>query len=400
MNPAPDQPSDLLGGLTPDAFMRRYWQRKPLLIRQAIPGFKPPVPAAALKRLARRDDVESRLIWRERGEWQMENGPFARLPKPAEPDWTLLVQSVDLHDDAASELLQRFRFVPDARLDDIMISLASTGGGVGPHFDSYDVFLLQAAGRRRWRYGRQRDLSLVPDLPLKILANFEPEEDYVLEPGDMLYLPPQAAHDGVALDDDCMTISIGFRAPSMAALARGLLEAAADQAMARLGQPAGPYGDPPLPGPAPAGLYRDPGQPATATPAALPDALLQATLDTLDKLRFDEALAARFLGCWLTEPNSLSVFDDDTAGEAPDLSEAWPDQGRLVLDRRTRMLYRGRQLFINGETAPVPPSPALRALADARELDCADRRCRVLDEDARDCLAEWLDAGWLHYRPA
>ncbi len=375
--------------------MRRHWQRKPLLIRQAVPGLKPPISAAALKKLARSDEVESRLIWREEGLWQMERGPFARLPKVHEPDWTLLVQSMDLHDDAVCALMQQFRFVPDARLDDAMISIATTGGGVGPHFDSYDVFLLQAAGRRRWRYGMQRDLSLEPDLPLKILSRFQPEEDHVLEPGDMLYLPPQAAHDGIAMDDDCMTISIGFRAPSLATLARGLLEAAADQAMARLGQPAGPYGEPPLPGPRLDGLYRDPGQPASTHPAELPDAMVDATLATLARLRFDPALAARFLGCWFTEPNTLSVFT--SAHDTPDLEAGWPAQGTLVLDRRTRMLYRGRQLFINGETAPVPPSPALRALADERRLDCRDARCRKLDEDSLACLSDWLSAGWLHY---
>lgn len=392
-----DQPLALLGGLSPDDFMRRHWQRKPLLIRQAIPGFKPPETIAALKKLARRDDVESRLIWREQGQWQMENGPFARLPKASEPDWTLLVQSVDLHSDAAAELMQRFRFVPDARLDDLMISIASDGGGVGPHFDSYDVFLLQAAGKRRWRYGRQKDLSLEPDLPLKILSRFEPEHEAVLEPGDMLYLPPQAAHDGVALGDDCMTISIGFRAPTQAALARGLLEAAADQAMARVGLLGGPYGEPALPGPRLDGLYRDPGQAATRHPAALPDALVQATLDTLSKLRFDDALAARFLGCWLTEPSQLAVFDSPDA--SVDLEDSWPAQGSLVLDRRSRMLYRGKQLFINGETAMVPAEAALRQLADARALDCGDPRCAKLSDEARSCLADWLDSGWLHYRP-
>ena len=169
-----DHPLPLLGNQSPNDFMRRYWQKKPLLIRQAIPGFKPPVAIAAIKKLARRDDVESRLIWRENGEWQMENGPFARLPKDNEGDWTLLVQSVDLHSDAAAELMQQFRFIPDARLDDVMISIASHGGGVGPHFDSYDVFLLQAAGQREWRYGHQKDLSLEPGLPLKILSRFEP----------------------------------------------------------------------------------------------------------------------------------------------------------------------------------------------------------------------------------
>ncbi|AMG88047.1 cupin domain-containing protein [Bordetella parapertussis] len=395
MNPA--TALALLGGLAPADFMRRYWQRKPLLIRQAIPGFKPPVSIAALRQMARRDDVEARLIWREQGQWNMENGPFARLPKAGEPDWTLLVQSVDLHHDAVSALLQQFRFIPDARLDDIMISVAGDGGGVGPHFDSYDVFLLQASGRRRWRYGRQKDLSLQPDLPLKILSRFEPEEEHVLEPGDMLYLPPQAAHDGVAEGGDCMTISIGFRAPSQAMLARGLLEAAADQVMARVGLLGGPYGEPPLPGARLDGLYRDPGQPAVAHPAAVPDGLVEATLATLDRLRFDEALAARFLGCWLTEPSQLSVFD--TGGDQVDLEDSWPASGALVLDRRSRMLYRGRQLFINGEAASVAAEPALRHLADARALACDDPRCARLSDEARSCLADWLDAGWLRYQP-
>jgi 50S ribosomal protein L16 3-hydroxylase len=244
----PNLPLQLLGGISPADFMSRYWQRKPLLIRQAIPGIRPALDYAELKRMARRDDVESRLIWREEDEWCMEHGPFARLPRAGEPGWTLLVQGVDLHDDATAALMQQFRFIPDARLDDIMISIATDGGGVGPHFDSYDVFLLQAAGRREWRIGRQRDLGLKPDLPLKILERFEPEQSWVLEPGDMLYLPPQVAHDGIA-QGDCMTISVGFRAPDRATLARGMLEAAADQVMARAGQPAGPYAEPPLPGP-------------------------------------------------------------------------------------------------------------------------------------------------------
>ncbi|CAB3705316.1 cupin domain-containing protein [Achromobacter piechaudii] len=392
-----DQPLPLLGNQSPNDFMRRHWQRKPLLIRQAIPNFQPPLTIAAIKKLARRDDVESRLIWRENGEWQMENGPFARLPKDNEGDWTLLVQSVDLLSDAASELMGLFRFIPDARLDDVMISVASHGGGVGPHFDSYDVFLLQAAGEREWRYGRQKDLSLEPGLPLKILSNFQPEEKAVLSPGDMLYLPPQAAHDGVAMGDGCMTISIGFRAPTQAILARGLLEAAADQVMARVGLLGGPYGEPALPGPKLSAVYRDPGQPAVDTPAALPDGLVAATLETVEKLRFDDALASRFLGCWLTEPHNQSVFDAPEDVQV-DLEEDWPTTGRLVLDRRSRMLYRGKQLFINGETAMTPADAALRTLADARSLDCGNPACAKLSDEARSCLADWLDSGWIHYR--
>ena len=128
-------------------------------------------------------------------------------------EWTLLVQGVNLHDDRAHALMNRFRFIPDARLDDLMISYATDGGGVGAHFDSYDVFLLQVHGKRRWRIGAQRDLSLKPGLPLKVLQHFDAEEEWVLEPGDMLYLPPHIAHDGVA-EGECMTASIGFRAPS------------------------------------------------------------------------------------------------------------------------------------------------------------------------------------------
>ena len=395
MNPRLALP--LLGDLTPAEFMRRYWQRKPLLVRQAVPGIRPPLTAAALRRMARRDDVESRLVWREQGQWQMEPGPFARLPGAREPGWTLLVQGLDLHDDGAAELMHRFRFVPDARLDDLMVSLATDGGGVGPHYDSYDVFLLQAQGRRRWRIGRQRDLWLEPGLPLKILSRFQPETEYVLEAGDMLYLPPHIAHDGIALGNDCMTISIGFRAPSEAALARGMLEAAIEQVAARAGQGAGPYADPPLPGPALDAHYRDPGQPATAQPARLPEGLIDAALRSVGKLRLDRALATRFLGCWLTEPHPDATFDEPASG-LPDLQARWPRAGVLVLDRRSRMQYRGRQLFINGERAPVAAEPALKRLADARMIDVSDPACSRLSPEARRCINAWMAAGWLHFR--
>src|SRR5688572_12859296 len=193
----PNDPVALLGGLTPRQFLRGHWQKKPLLIRDALPGFAP-LSRARLLALARLSDVESRFVARTaRGRWTLEHGPFARSAFPARsrPAWTLLVQGVDLHDDTAHALLQRFRFVPDARLDDVMVSWASLGGGVGPHFDSYDVFLLQVQGRRRWRIGRPGDLRLKEGLPLKVLRNFVAEEELVLTPGDMLYLPPLWAHD-------------------------------------------------------------------------------------------------------------------------------------------------------------------------------------------------------------
>jgi len=387
----PNKPLALLGGLTPTHFMKTYWQRKPLVIRQAFTSFKPPVSTAALKKMSRRDDVESRLVWREKGQWQMDRGPFARLPKASEPDWSLLVQSVDIQDDAACALMNKFRFVPDARLDDLMISLATIGGGVGPHFDSYDVFLLQGQGRRRWQISQQRDLTLIPDLSLKILKNFIPEEEFVLEPGDMLYLPPQAAHDGVALDNDCMTISIGFRAPDQAALARGMLEAAADQIVARAGLASGPYGEPPLPGPKLDALYRDAGQEASAHPAEIPDGLINAAVQAVSKIQFNAALAQRFLGCWLTEPNQAAVFDSDYRDD-----DQKAPYTHWALDRRTRMLYRGKHLFINGEVAPVDAEAGLKILADARELSGSDTAAQKLTPEAVDTLTEWLEAGWIH----
>ena len=386
-----DQPTPLLGGLTPQEFMRDYWQKKPLLVRQAIPGFQPPLTIREVHTLARRDEVESRLISHGDQGWSMKHGPFRKLPPQTQPNWTLLVQSVDLHDDATAALMRQFRFISDARLDDLMISVATDGGGVGPHFDSYDVFLLQGHGRRRWRTSQQEDRSLVPGLPLKILADFQPDADDILEPGDMLYLPPHACHDGVAIGNDCMTLSIGFRVPNEATLARGLLEAAADQISAQhLGDP-GLYGQPPLAGPDLSMLYTDAGTSATRTPAALPDPLVQATLDTLSRIRLDRTVAARFLGQWLTSLPDSALFDP--ADEPVSLCEGIPAAGRLVLDRCTRLMYCDAEVFINGEIAPVTTVPALVTLADQRTLD-ADA-LRDLPSELLALFDEWLQEGWL-----
>ncbi len=373
-----DLPTELLGGHSPADFMARYWQRKPLLIRGAVPNIVPPASVAQIKRMARDENVESRLIWREDDAWQMEQGPFARLPPAREREWTLLVQGLNLHVDAAADLMARFRFVPDARLDDLMVSVATDGGGVGPHFDSYDVFLLQAAGRRRWRIGNQKDLSLLPDAPLKILRDFTPTEEFVLEPGDMLYLPPHYAHDGIA-EGDCMTLSIGFRSPCAREMAQGMLELAAeDLADGSDGK-----------------RYRDPGHPAVTRPADIPAGLIDFAVQAASGIKFDQKLASRFLGRWLTEPKAQVVFGEDD-DMPPDLSD-WPEHGVLRADRRTQMLYRGKLWFINGEEVDTGATAALRQLADARALRLDSRAARQTTEDERMLIAEWVDAGWLHY---
>ncbi len=368
--PAPDLPCDLLGGLSPAQFMRRHWQKKPLLIRNAIPGFTPLLSRQQLFDMAADEAVESRLIVRKPQGWTLRQGPLTRpqLPPLRQPGWTLLVQGVDQHLDAAHELLQRFRFVPDARLDDLMISWASDAGGVGPHFDSYDVFLLQATGQRRWRIGRQKDLSLQPDVPLKILSHFEPEEEHVLNPGDMLYLPPRWAHDGDAVGGDCSTYSIGFRAPQRGGLAGELLQRMADELDDDT-------------------LFRDPGQAATATPAAMPAALEAFAVDALQRLLAERESLACALGEVMTEPKPRIWFDEPEGDWAP---------GALRLDRRTRMMYDERHIFINGESFRAGGADArlMRALADQRALD--QRQVVRASEGAQALLQDWFDAGWLH----
>jgi 50S ribosomal protein L16 3-hydroxylase len=366
-------PTPLLGGLTPRQFMKRHWQRKPLLVRGAVPAMKPLLERGELFALASRDEVESRLVeQRDDGRWSMRRGPFNRrsLPPMARPRWTLLVQGVDLHVDAAHELLQRFRFVPEARLDDLMVSYATDTGGVGPHFDSYDVFLLQAQGRRRWRFGRQQDLSLREGVPLKILERFEPQEEHVLEPGDMLYLPPRYAHDGIA-EGECQTYSIGFRSPRRGELARELLQRLSEEA----GDAAGDT------------LYRDSAQSAVREPGAIPAELERFARDALKAALKDPHSLARALGEYLSEPKPNVWFE---AGETPRALRS------VVLDRRTRMLYDGRHLFVNGESwrASGPDARLMRKLADERRLDEPDL-ARASDE-ALELLASWCEAGWAH----
>ncbi len=368
-----DTPLTLLGGLTPAQFMKRYWHKKPLLVRQAMPDFKPCLDRAGLVELAGREDVESRLIVHGDKGWKMKHGPLARrsLPPFAQKKWTFLVQGVDLHHEGVHQLMQQFRFVPDARLDDLMISYASDGGGVGPHFDSYDVFLLQAHGKRRWHIGRQKDLALEEGVPLKILQNFEPEDEFVLEPGDMLYLPPKYAHDGIA-EGECMTWSIGFRSPQSGELARELLQSLADEAGELVGDT----------------VYRDPTQPAVANPAAIPADLMDFAREALQRAQNDPQVLAMLLGEHLSEPKANVWFDTEAAVE-------WtPGQG-AVLNRRTRMLYDAQHIFINGEGFRVAGKDArlLRLLADQRVLSAKDGL--ALSPDAQQALMEWSAAAWV-----
>ena len=366
------QPLAILGGLSPQQFMLRHWQKKPLLVRAAFPDMQALLSRAELFDLAARDDVESRLVVHKGGAWKMRRGPMTRrsLPPVSQADWTLLVQGVDLHDERAHALLSRFRFVPDARLDDLMISWASDGGGVGPHVDSYDVFLLQAQGRRRWRIGRQKDLALQEGVPLKILANFQPQQEYLLEPGDMLYLPPGYAHDGVA-DGECQTCSIGFRAPARGELARELLQRLAEDAQDEAGD----------------ALYRDAGMAAVESPGAVPPELQRFAADAVQAALRDPLALNRALGEYLTEPKANVWFDGASAPRS---------LGAVALDRRSRMMHDARHVFLNGESwrAAGRDATLMRRLADRRTLSAAE--VARASDGAVELLRDWCQAGWLH----
>ncbi len=359
----------LLGGLSPEQFMRRHWQKKPLVVRQALPGIQPPATRAELSRMAASEEVETRLVSSFGSQWAMRQGPLAKLPPFSKPGWTLLLQGLDLHLPAAHELLSRFRFVPEARLDDLMLSYATDGGGVGPHFDSYDVFLIQVQGKRRWRIGAQKDAQLLEDLPLKIIGNFKPEQEFELDAGDMLYLPPGWAHDGVAVGE-CMTCSVGFRAPWRAELARELLQRLMDDE----DQPRANR------------MYADPKQPATVHPGQIPNDLQIFAADAVERAMREPLALQRALGEALTDPKPQVWFEP---------GEPLSDGDGAALDRRSRMMYDDAHVFINGEAFRAGGRDArlMQALADARVLGA--KQVSQLSAGARDLLDQWAEDGWI-----
>ncbi len=366
----------LLGGLAPGEFLARHWQRKPLLIRGAFPCVPVLPDREALFALAARDDVESRLITAFGGQWTMTQGPIERLPKQKR-DWTLLVQGANLYDARADALMRRFDFVSAIRLDDLMISYAADGGGVGPHFDSYDVFLLQVEGARRWRWGSQRDLTLVDGAPLKLLRHFAPTDEAVLEPGDMLYLPPHCAHEGTAIGP-CTTASIGFRAPSWNELAQEFLFAMAEREW-------------------PDGRYADKGREATDAPAAIERGFVDAVSERLARIRWTRDDVERFIGGYFSEPKAHVFFESP-----PPLSQrqfvARACARGLALDIKTALLYRGLAGFICGESFTIPRAKrkAFAQLANRRLLDAASVGAAAGDDASLAILHAWWSNGWIH----
>ena len=376
---APTQtPPGLLGDLSREVFLRRHWQKRPLLVRDAIPDCGHWLQPATLFELASRDEVASRLVMRVHGRWSVRHGPFQRseLRRLPSRGWTLLVQGVEQHLRQASDLLQFFSFIPHARLDDLMVSYAPPGGGVGPHFDSYDVFLLQGAGTRRWRISAQKDLDLIENAPLRILKNFRHTQEWNTAQGDLLYLPPRYAHDGVATEA-CMTLSVGFRAPRKQELASRFLEFLQDELS--------PSGKPDA-------LYTDHDLQLQQHPAELSAAMLTRISHALRQIRWDERDVQQFAGRYLSEPAAQTVFiRPRRAAALPAFARHVAAKGlRLALP--TRMLFRGNAVFINGENHPLPARDraAIVRLADRREVPAF-----MPSSGAAHLLYAWYCAGYV-----
>lgn len=344
--------------------------------------------------LACEEDVQSRIVEEINGIWHASHGPFddadfARLPEQPDPShrWTLLVQSVNHFLPEASQLLQQFNFIPHARLDDLMVSYAPDGGGVGPHFDSYDVFLLQGHGKRLWRISEQTDLSLIEGAPLRILKNFDTAQEWLLEAGDMLYLPPHLAHWGIAVSDgviDCMTYSIGFRAPKNQELATEFLGYMQD----RLNQDAINI----------AGMYQDADLNLQEHPAEIGQDMIGKVSAILKNIHWSALDVGDFLGTYLSEPKPDVVFDANKKISLSNFNKKLITHG-IELDLKSQMLFINNQFYLNGEAVVFTDKSAalLSKLADYRQLNASNINQEPLEEKLQQQLHAWYLAGFLDF---
>ena len=377
-------------GMDPAVFLRDYWHKRPLLVRNAFPGFQTPLMPDDLAGLACEDGVLARLISHDRGSgrWDVRTGPFQEEDFPGLPDhdWTLLVQDVDKWDPDVAALLEQFRFLPRWRIDDVMVSFAATGGSVGAHVDHYDVFLLQAYGHRRWQIDARvamgqpaPDLGFQEDVAIKLLRHFEPTHDWVLGPGDMLYLPPLVPHHGVA-EDPCLTFSVGMRAPSSSELIGDWLDEVlvdADEAI----------------------RYHDEDLAVPADPNEIDTAAMNRVVEALNAIRMNDPDR---LGDWF----GRFITTYRAAGEVipggeprPRIELEWDLAHGAALQRHpaSRLAWRrrhddGASLYCSGRALVVPVDDAI-LLADATVLD--GPAWESLSQDGRDAAYALYQAG--HY---
>jgi len=383
------------GTIDVQTFLRDYWQKKPLVIRQALPDFISPLSADELAGLALEDDVESRLVFetpRSAPYWQLKPGPFtesdfAKLPKT---HWTLLVQGVDRLIPDVATLLDHFNFIPQWRIDDVMISYAVNKGSVGPHYDNYDVFLYQAAGQRKWALTTQdcTPANYLTDVELRIMKRFEVEEEYILAPGDMLYLPPHVGHHGVSLDDDCMTYSFGYRSYQGQEMWNSFGDYIAEHA--------------------PTMLYQDPDWNDSKASVLIPPPAWQHARQLMQAMLDNEALLKTWFGCFSTsldqqaEQQLSLALDDDEAGEISDFISELKTKPALMRDASCRFAYidtNPLQLFINGcawNIEQVTPE-LVKYIANTRVVSVSALLPYLVNEDNQLFMYELWKLQWLSW---
>ena len=344
----------ILGKTSVNDFLKNYWQKKPLLIKNAIPNFVSPITESDLFIIAQNEEAVSRLIEHKQGIWQVKYGPFKKsdLPKKTNIPWTILVQNINHYFPFAESFLNLFKFIPYARLDDLMISYATKKGSVGPHFDSYDVFLFQAQGAREWKISDQKKFTLDKQSSIKIITNFKSKNSWVLKPGDMLYLPPNIGHWGISQSDDCVTYSIGFRAPGTFEIQSKFLDFIQDHLITNENE-----------------IYKDPNLTPQKNPAEISSNMTKAMRNIVDRLRWDKSSINHFIGQLLSEPIENSIFETRKPLSLKAFEKSIAHK-TLRLNSKTRMLFIKNNFYINGEFIKIDKkyTSFLKQLANDREI--------------------------------
>ena len=344
----------ILGKTSVDDFLKNYWQKKPLLIKNAIPNFVSPITESDLFIIAQNEEAVSRLIEYKQGIWQVKYGPFKKsdLPKKTNIPWTILVQNINHYFPFAESFLNLFKFIPYARLDDLMISYATKKGSVGPHFDSYDVFLFQAQGAREWKISDQKKFTLDKQSSIKIITNFKSKNSWVLKPGDMLYLPPNIGHWGISQSDDCVTYSIGFRAPGTFEIQSKFLDFIQDHLITNENE-----------------IYKDPNLTPQKNPAEISSNMTKAMRNIVDRLRWDKSSINHFIGQLLSEPIESSIFETRRPLSLKAFEKGIVNK-TLKLNSKTRMLFIKNNFYVNGEFIKIDKkyTSFLKQLANDREI--------------------------------
>lgn len=383
----PDCRGIFSGEVSLEEFLRDYWQQKPLLIRNAFPDFSSPLSPEELAGLSCEADSNARIVIEKAAErpWTVQYGPFdddtfAELP---EDHWTLLVSDVEKHVPEVRSIMDCFRFIPDWRRDDLMFSYAPEGGSVGPHLDAYDVFLLQAYGRRNWMISHTHANQFLQDIDLSILSSFTPDEQWILEPGDMLYLPPGIAHHGVATED-CITCSIGFRAPSVRAMVADYAEHLASHITSAL-------------------RYTDPGLEKQSDPGEISHAAIKTISQILKKnVCVDESSVQNWFGEYMSEARSGSQVDtpDVPLNEYAQLESLLDDHRSLHHSPASRFIFITEKqhalLFVDGKRHEVSKIFAT-FVCKHRELDSSAIRTAINSTQDQQTLLELYNAGCIFF---